>query len=41
MVWDDLDTAEYVFQKIVYTVGRGNIRKVWTDGMLRVDKDAA
>jgi len=40
MVWDDLDTAEDVFQKIVYTAGRGNIRKVWTDGLLRVDKDA-
>lgn len=41
MVWDDLDDMEDVFQKIVYTAGRGNIRKVWTDGVLRIDKDAA
>ena len=41
IVWDDLDTAEDVFQKIVYTASRNNIRKVWTDGVLRLDKDAA
>ena len=41
LVWDDLDNTEDVFQKIVYTAGRGNIRKVWTDGVLRVDKDVA
>lgn len=39
-VWDDIDTLEDVFQKIVYTSSRNNIRKVWVDGALRVDKDA-
>lgn len=41
IVWDDIDDLEDVFQKIVYTSGRNNIRKVWVDGMLRVDKDQA
>lgn len=40
MVWDDIDTPEDVFQKIVYTSSRSNIRKVWVNGTLRVDKDA-
>ncbi len=40
LVWDDLDTAEDVFQKIVYTAERNNIRKVWVDGIIRLDKTA-
>ena len=39
VVWDDVDSLEDVFQKIVYTSSRNNIRKVWVDGELRVDKD--
>ena len=39
MVFDDLDTAEDVFQKIVYTASRNNVRKVWVHGKLVVDKD--
>lgn len=40
-VWDDVDSLEDVFQKIVYTSSRNNIRKVWVEGDLRVDKGEA
>ena len=40
VVWPDEDAPEDVFQKIVYTAERNNIRKVWVDGRLTVDKDA-
>jgi guanine deaminase len=39
-VWQDLDSLEDVFQKIVYTAERSNIRKVWVDGRPVVDKNA-
>jgi len=32
LVWDDIDSAEDVLQKIIYNAGRRNIRKVWVDG---------
>ena len=38
IIWDGQDNLEDVFQKIVYTSARNNIRKVWVDGVLRVDK---
>jgi guanine deaminase len=40
-VFDDLDTSDDVFQKIIYTATRANIRKVWVDGRLVTDKESA
>jgi guanine deaminase len=37
-IFDAVDSLEDVFQKIVYNAARANIRKVWTDGRLVVDK---
>jgi len=37
-VFSDSDSAEDVFQKIVYNAARANIRKVWVEGRLVVDK---
>ena len=34
----DFDSPEDVFRKIVYNAGRANIRKVWVEGRLVVDK---
>jgi len=39
ILWDDIDTPEDVFQKIVYNAARNNIRKVWVHGRTVVDKD--
>lgn len=40
-IFQAVDSAEDVFQKIVYNAGRANIRKVWVDGRLVVDKPRA
>jgi guanine deaminase len=37
-IFEAVDSLEDVFQKIVYNAGRTNIRKVWVDGRLVVDK---
>lgn len=34
MVWNELDGAEDVLQKIIYNANRQNIRKVWVQGAL-------
>ena len=34
VVWDELDKAEDVLQKIIYNANRQNIRKVWVQGAL-------
>ena len=39
-VFDDVDSPDDVFQKIVYTANRANIRKVWVDGKVVVDKNS-
>lgn len=39
-IFADVDSPEDVFQKIVYNAGRANIRKVWVEGALVVDKTA-
>jgi guanine deaminase len=39
ILWDDIDSPEDVFQKIVYNAARNNIRKVWVHGRKVVDKD--
>jgi guanine deaminase len=39
-IFADVDSPEDVFQKIVYNAGRANIRKVWVEGALVVDKAA-
>lgn len=38
VVWPELDGPEDVFQRIVYSAGRQNIRKVWVAGRAVVDK---
>ena len=37
-IFEAMDSLEDVFQKIVYNAARANIRKVWVEGRLVVDK---
>ncbi len=39
IIWEDLDSLDDVFQKIVYNAARNNIRRVWVGGRLVIDKD--
>ncbi len=39
-VWPDLDEPQDIFQRILYSASRVNVRRVWVDGQLVTDKDA-